>query len=105
MHEEDISVILLSGFFLSKAILPPGSIYQCLGTFLIVTTRGMLLTPSEQRPGMLPDTLRMPRTAPCNKDFSGPKWQEGPVETRCSKEQDNDTFMPDAVHLTFNSVP
>lgn len=37
-----ISVILLSCFFLSKASLPPGDIYQCLKMFWIVTARGRL---------------------------------------------------------------
>lgn len=42
VHKKLFLVILLSCFFLSKANLPPGDIYQCLKRFLIVTTRGML---------------------------------------------------------------
>lgn len=83
-----ISVILLSCFFLAKANLPPGDIYQCLKKFLIVTTRGMLRSLMSSSHALL-NVLQTHSTVPTT-ETSLPKQRQGPAEKPCLKEQYGD---------------
>lgn len=50
-----------------RETLPLGVIWQCLGIFLVVTSGEVLLTPSEERPGMLQDALQCTGRPPTAK--------------------------------------
>ena len=50
-------------------LTPPGDIWERLETFGVVTTEGMLLASSRERPGVLLRSILVHRTAPYNEEL------------------------------------
>ena len=67
-----------------RQFYPPGDSWQCLETFLIVRTLGVLLASHRQRPRMWLNTLRCTGQHPDNKELLGPNVNSAKVEKLCS---------------------
>lgn len=84
-----VCVFLLRAVGLNSGqFCPPGDIWQCLETFLVVTlgVRRVLLASSGQRPGMLPNILLMHRMASHTKNYSAQNVNSAEVEKPSSRE-------------------